>query len=75
MSFVTITTKDGREYNGVQHQQWQTYQEALDDEISSRAGAKKGKVDKVYSNGKVIYDSNIKRATSKAVLREVGSRR
>lgn len=56
MSFVTIETQDGREFHGVNVEGWKSYQEALNDETSSR-GIKKGKVDKVWSNGHVIYDA------------------
>lgn len=56
MPFVTIETQDGREFNGVRVERWQTYQEALNDETSSR-GISKGKVDKVWSQGSKIYDA------------------
>lgn len=40
MPFVTIETQDGRQFNGVRVEKWQSYQEALNDETSSR-GIKK----------------------------------
>ena len=54
--FVSIDTKDGRSFDGVHVEGWQSYQEALNDELLAR-GAKRGQVDKVWSNGKVVYDS------------------
>lgn len=54
MSLVTIETQDGRTFNGVRVEGWQSYQEALNDETQSRA-IKPGRVDKVWSNGKVIF--------------------
>ena len=54
MAFVTIETKDGRNYDGVRVEGWQSFQEALNDETSSR-NVKPGIVEKVWSNGKIIY--------------------
>lgn len=56
MAFVTIETRDGRTFNGVRVEGWQSYQEALNDETSSR-GIKRARVDTVWSNGHKIYDA------------------
>ena len=54
-NLVSIETKDGRTFDGVRVEGWQSYQEALNDETSSR-GIKKGEVDKVWSEGKIIFN-------------------
>lgn len=56
MAFVTIDTRDGRTFNGVRVEKWQSYQEALNDETESR-GIKRARVDKVWSEGQKIYDA------------------
>lgn len=53
-SYVTIDTKDGRTFDGVNVEGWQSFQEALNDETSSRL-VKPAIVDKVYKNGKIIH--------------------
>lgn len=58
--FVTIDTKDGRTFDGVRVEGWQSFQEALNDETSSR-GIKKAEVDKVWLAGKVIFNNKFKK--------------
>lgn len=58
--FVTIETKDGRTFNGVNVEGWQSYQEALNDETYSR-GIKKAEIDKVWQAGKVIFNNKFKK--------------
>lgn len=51
--FVSIETKDGRIFDGVHVEGWQSYQEALNNETESRL-VRRGKVSTVWDNGEII---------------------
>lgn len=56
MKIVTILTDGGYTLDGVAVQGWQSYQEALDEQAKEYGIYTPQKVDKVYQDGKAIFN-------------------